>query len=194
MNHQARRRATVLGLAWLISVTLILAGPSAWGDQRRWTDPRGDMTKEGGQAAPRHRNVDMREVTVAHRQRAFVIHVTFRDLARKGRCVVLDDELRVPRRRAPGYATLLLWVTAGVSCEDSATEGWNAPSVQVQRPGGSANSLEWARFDYRKNFMHIRIPRAALGRPRWVRLNFYTTHDWRFYDEDRGFTPRLYRG
>jgi hypothetical protein len=182
-----------LGLVWLIFMTLAFAGPSALADQRQWTDPGGDMTDDAGRAASRHRNADMRRVVVAHRRSSIVIHVKFRDLARKGRCVVLDDEMRISRKKKPGFSTVIVWAAAGPSCEESWTEGWNAPSVELVRLWGRTHSLDWAQFNYRKNFMHIRIPRAALRRPRWVRLNFYTTHNWVYYDEDRGFTPRLYR-
>ncbi|WP_203336492.1 hypothetical protein [Nocardioides limicola] len=156
----------VLTVAVLVVSSVLFAGGSAQAASLVVSDARGDVlsadgageTKVGTSVA----HGDIVRTRFAHRQRAVVVRATYRSLQRSG--LGTTHNIRIVTNAGLSH---YLRVTAGPSA-------WSGTAV-LHRPNG--RHVECAvqhRINYGKNVLRVRIPRACLERPEWVRLGLRT--------------------
>lgn len=164
----------------------------------QWTDPAGDMylstDASGDPTVPEATNGDIRDVSIAHRRHALIIAASFTDL--------YSDEFVWVRPFAASFRTSehkYRYVDV-VSLQSGQVD------VYVESPGHRLDCGASAVVDFAANTARVRVPRACLSRPRWVRVGFdadslYRESDEHYVDQSRNtaeegrltFTRRLYR-
>ena len=162
----ARAAASVVA-AIASAVALVVPLPPASAEGLSWVDGRADMwgvlAEDVGlsQPAPGQTNGDIRAVSVRHSARAVIIQASFTDL-RRGR-FDLD-------------------VSGGVETNERVFRGFNVgwndhDGGYAWLENGAQDHVRCAwthRLNFTENTVLLRIPRACLSRPRWVRVHLNT--------------------
>ena len=197
-------KKTVLFVTGLAATTAAILAPlsPSWAEKGSWPDPAGDMVRVADDntesPAPNRANGDLTRLHANHTRDALVMRLRFRELRRTGECLQVSGSLRTDQTRARGYDEGF-YVNAGPSCDDPGTGTW-MPRLEMDSYFGSGPT---AFIDYGDNLIGIRIPRTALDRPRWLKVNISRISQQtgpagdynRFVDtHDLGWTPRLHRG
>jgi len=160
MHHAWR-----LLLVSLVSATIMLAlVPAASADRVNRADAHGDVAAFIADSdepinKPGKLDPDVVRTLLAHRDHAVVIRLRFRDLLPKKRRSLLTVV------RTPGdgdYSVAIGWRRNG----SAVVQIEHAPDV-VDCPGLTQV------LDVERNIIRVRIPRACLGSPRWVRVGMH---------------------
>lgn len=163
----------------LLSVVIaFLAGSvaPAMAEKISWHDSTGDMwTGEfvndepvWNEVVPTHANGDFRRIHVNHADRAVIIRATYRNLRRRGRFLTLSGDVKTNTGYVNGF-----YIAVGPDGD----VGWNdPPRLELDYTCVPKAKIGPSIVDYRLNVMEVKIPRACLRHPRWVKVRVHTTH------------------
>ena len=194
--QRTARRGPVRVLFALLVAALLTGGLTGPAQAERYIhrDPAKDVRKvalmsmddDGYVRAPRRRQGDYVKVKMWHQVRAVRVVGKFRKLDREGNGVIQIVTIRTPDGAERSFSVLAgpgFW--KGVDDDEEGT-----------------NCVIGHRVNYRKNRFSMRISRACLDRPRWVRVGvgFITINDKAVFADDAQldkvrddltFSPRL---
>ena len=185
-------------ISGVLVVILVAVGGAAYAGTWQHEDGTGDVytTSRTGVVfhSERSGDTDLRSVSFRHAPRAVYVRAEWVNLARNDDTVVLYVNIRTSANHEVHS------IVASISPRDrDGSSGYSCG------PGEVCPGLR-ARFDYAANTVVLRIPRACLDNPRWVRLQAYgLTYRPRIKREyfDPAFStgsyrddwsPRIYRG
>ncbi|HET6167454.1 MAG TPA: hypothetical protein VFE07_11555 [Marmoricola sp.] len=156
-------RAVAVG----IGVTLLLQSGAAVGGILGRPDPVGDLwrTPIGASSyapAPRHVEGDITRIRVAHARRAVWVRVRFRELTTTSNGDFHLVGIRSDRRNR------LIRI-------DALPGHWEGTATVTNEHGRVVPCAIRFRIDYDHGVFSMRVPRACLGRPDWVRVGMRTT-------------------
>ena len=174
------RRGPARVLFALLVAALLTGGLTGPAQAERYIhrDPAKDVRKvalmstddDGFVHAPRRRQGDYVKVKMWHQVRAVRVVGKFRQLDRKGNGVIQIVTIKTPDGSERSFSVLAgpgFW--KGVDDDEEGT-----------------NCVIGHRVNYRKNRFSMRISRACLDRPRWVRVGvgFITLNDRAVFADD----------
>jgi len=154
----ARRLTTATAWAALLAP---LGMAPAQAEGLRLDDARGDTWTTNEQYQWERAGTSQADLTgaaVAHRKHAVVVRAEYVDLRRKGFTFQLGTSIRTDERGA----------SYGAVMRDR--RRWGGTS-SFSSGGGPDRSCDMShRIDYRRDTVHLRIPRSCLQEPRWIRI------------------------
>jgi hypothetical protein len=162
-------RPWLLLLATVLLTAGLLAPAAAQADSRTRSDRAGDVTSvpnhsdvEDRTAEPGRREGDLVSTTVRHRRHSVLVVARYRELSRGVRATSFFV-LRTDRHRTRQVAVF-------VSGDDPQGDAY------FMSRGGSTLPCPGVRHavDYATDVARVLVPRACLGRPRWVRAKVAT--------------------
>jgi len=160
-----RRVITATAAAALLSP--LAAGPAA-ARTTGLSDPRGDSWTTNAQyeweRVDGPSQADLTRVTIAHNRRAVVVRARYAHLDRKGFTFQLGMGIRANTQRGSSYAVVM-----------RDRRKWRGTSGISDGRGPERDCGVTHRIDYRRDLVRLRIPRACLDNPRWVRLQVGTS-------------------
>ena len=173
--------AKTLGAAVVVVAPLMLAAP-AQADRLTWRDATGDMTAaQGGteSPAPGHRVGDISKVKINHTARSVILRIDFVELRPVGQGLPFEGSIRSRPLAQNRPMHTFVWNAGSV---EHGYDGWG-DSEEID-PSAISGGLDYegnmagyhVTMDYAHRRIIVRIDRAQLDNPRWVKVTLNNVH------------------